>query len=650
MKLAKKTACVCAGILAAGCQSVGRSERVGVFREVAAQFDRQVVPFLAEYCHQCHGSERPRADVNFESIEAGTTLARDGALWDRVAEALSTGMMPPEKRPQPPDEARREVVRILDAGRELRLAAVKPEAGRVTVRRLNRAEYNNTVRDLLGVTFQPAADFPLDDSGYGFDTIGDVLSVSPLLAEKYLDAAERITAEVVKRETGESADRGRGNAGALRSDPTPRAYLFTCDHEGEAHARSCAERVLKPFARRVFRRPPTREEVARLTRLVDMARENGDSFERGVELAAQAALVSPHFLFRVERDRGGGSAHRLSPFELATRLSYFLWSSMPDDELLDLAEQGRMRNPRVLRAQVQRMLRDSKSRAFAEDFGGQWLEIRNLAIVDPDPTRFPSFNNVLRAAMAEETTRFVEHVVRENRPITDFIDADYTFLNGSLAMHYGIEGVSGDEFRRVALDTDQRGGVLSHASVLTVTSYPTRTSPVLRGLWVLENLLDAPTPPPPPNVPSLEDAKVDTAASLRERLEAHRADPSCASCHDRIDPLGFGLENFDAIGAWRDTEADRPIDNSGTLPGGERFAGPVELKRVLLERKHEFARCLAEKMLTYALGRGLEPYDEPTVRAIVRSVENDGYGMATLVYEIVRSLPFQQRRREAEDP
>ena len=369
-------------------------------------------------------------------------------------------------------------------------------------------------------------------------------------------------------------------------------------------------------------------------------------------------LVSPHFLFRVELDdlvrvepddraHGDAPAQTINDFELATRLSYFLWNTMPDDELFALAEKTALRNPGELEKQVRRMLADAKSRALVDQFAAQWLHLRSLEIVSPNPKQFPAFDPDLRAAMRRETEECFAHVIREDRSVLELLDADYTFVNERLAAHYGIAGVSGEEFRQVSTAGTPRGGLLTQASILTVTSNPTRTSPVKRGRWVLEQLLGAPPPPPPPNVPELKENAVDSTASLRVRMEQHRANVSCAACHARMDPLGFGLENFDAIGAWRDKDGETPIDASGTLPSGDSFNGPIELKGVLRARAGQFRRCLAEKMLTYAIGRGVERYDRRAIAGITRAIEADGDKFSRLVLAIVESQPFQMRRATA---
>jgi hypothetical protein len=381
---------------------------------------------------------------------------------------------------------------------------------------------------------------------------------------------------------------------------------------------------------------------------------DGESFERAIQIAVEAVLVSPHFLFRVELDSRPRSAPTAGPpargfepigdYEVASRLSYFLWSSMPDEELFRLAGEGKIRSPEAVAAQARRMLLDPRARALVENFGGQWLQIRNLRSFTPDRERFPHFDEPLREAMFRETELFLAEVIREDRNILDLIDADFTYVNERLARHYGIKGVVGPEFRRVRLDGPERGGLLTHASVLTVTSNPNRTSPVKRGRWVLEQILGAPPPPPPPEVTALkEERAVETAVSVRRRMEQHRAQASCAVCHNRLDPLGFGLENYDGVGTWRDTEAGAPVDASGTLPSGESFRGPGELKAILKARRREFARCLTEKMLTYALGRGLEESDRCAVDRIVKDLESRGYRFSVLAQGIASSDPFLKR-------
>jgi hypothetical protein len=414
------------------------------------------------------------------------------------------------------------------------------------------------------------------------------------------------------------------------------------------HESWCALKNISAVAQRAFRRPVAREELIPYVAVMARAQKAGESFDEALAVALQALLVSPDFLFRLEQDRAamtaGAQAVPVGEHELASRLSYFLWSSMPDAELRRLADRGMLRRPGVLEAQVRRMLLDRRSSALVEEFGGQWLQFRALESVAPDREKFPSFDNYLRLSMRNETMLFFEHIVREDRSILEFLDAKYTYLNERLARHYGVNGVTGPTFRRVDLTDGQRGGVLTQASVLTVSSYATRTSPVLRGRWVLDNLLDAPPPDPPAGVPALDEKAVGQTASLRQQMEAHRANPTCASCHRRMDPLGFGLENYDAIGAWRAMDGKFAIDPKGELPDGRIFHQPSELRTILLQDRQDFSRALSSKLMIYALGRGLERHDKPTIRGIVSRLPQHDYAFSGLVLEIVKSLPFQMRR------
>ncbi|HWE38468.1 MAG TPA: DUF1592 domain-containing protein [Isosphaeraceae bacterium] len=739
-------------------------------------FGKDVAPLLAKYCAGCHDAKKPRGGIDLTSYKDAGAVARDRKAWERVFDQLEGRDMPPADRPQPTEPEYETLTRWLKAELDASGCNGKRDPGRVTLRRLNRNEYNNTIRDLVGLDLRPADDFPSDDVGYGFDNIGDVLSLPPILMERYLSAAEKVAekaivadpkAEVPVKvwkgaEIGGGSDFNDGAARALNSEgevgvshqllkngtyfvrvrafgqqagpeparmaikldgktikavevkakaeapgtytvrikahagarrfaaaflndyykpddpdpkkrdrnliveslelrgptdgpPTPlpashRAILFRMP-KSESDRRECARAILKKFADRAYRRPATVEEVDRLLVVFDLAERDHERFERGIQLAVEAALVSPYFLFKVEVDRRRGNrgatpgVAALSDYELASRLSYFLWSSMPDDELFELARKKELGKPEVLASQARRMLKSPKAHALAENFAGQWLQTRNLKVVNPDKGRFPAFDDALRAAMARETELFVRAIVAEDRSVLDFLDADFTFVNERLAKHYGIEGIKGDEFHRVGLKDGRRGGVVTMASVLTVTSNPTRTSPVKRGKWILEQLLGAPPPPPPPDVPDLKE-QGPLSGTLRQRMEQHRANALCASCHAKMDPLGFGLENFDAVGAWRDKDGESTVDPSGTLPNGQAFAGPAELKKVLKARGAEFERCLAEKLLTYALGRGLESSDRCAVDAIVADLKKADHKVSGLVAAIVTSDPFRFRRLE----
>ena len=431
-------------------------------------------------------------------------------------------------------------------------------------------------------------------------------------------------------------------------DTPSRQRIFVCRPAGEADAEPCAQEILGTLARRAYRRPVTDADIDTLLQFYRSGYGEG-GFERGIQEGLARLLVSPQFLFRIERDPAqlaDGGVYAISDLELASRLSFFLWSSIPDDELLAIAADGKLRDPGVLGAQVRRMLADPRAAALARNFGGQWLYIRNLQAVDPDASAYPEFDDNLREAFQRETELFIESQMRDDRPLTELLTADYSYLNERLARFYGVRNVYGAHFRRVPLRDPNRAGLLGHGSVLTVTSYATRTSPVVRGKYLLDNILGAPPPPPPPNVPALEDAAGDghEPASIRELMATHRRSPACATCHLRMDPLGFALENFDGIGRWRDMDGPTPIDASGVLPDGTAFDGPVEFREALLDRSGEFVRTFAEKLLTYALGRPVQHYDIPAVRSILRDAAAEDHRWSSLVLGIVESPPFRMRR------
>ena len=430
------------------------------------------------------------------------------------------------------------------------------------------------------------------------------------------------------------------------TEPGSRKRILVCNPS--AGGAPCIERIITTLARRAYRRPVTPVDVAGLMKVARRLLERGLAGEQAVKNALVAMLVSPDFLFRIERDpRNSAAVRQLTGIELASRLSYFLWSSMPDEELLALGETGKLSQTAIVDEQIRRMLADPRSAALADNFAGQWLETRNLDSIKPAPERFPEWTPELKEAMRTETALFFDAILRENRPASEFLDARYTFLNEALANFYGIPGVSGTEFRRVELATDQRGGVLSHASVLAVSSYPTRTSVVIRGKYILENILGTPPPPPPANVPPIDEATTGELLSLRQQMERHRSDAVCASCHGKMDPLGFALENYNAIGKWRTADGKFPVDATGTLPDGSTFSGPAEMRSVLVRKLPLFTRCLTGKMLTYALGRALDSRDRPILSAIDRNWKAKQYRFQDLLFEVAHSLPFVSRRPEA---
>lgn len=735
-------------------------------------YDNDVKPLLDHYCFGCHNPEKNKGELSLNGYVSEQDIAMDRKIWLKVAHNLRNGEMPPPSKPQPTQEQRDMLVGWIES-EIFKCDCDKPDPGRVTIRRLNRAEYNNTIRDLVGVDFSPADDFPTDDSGHGFDNIGDVLSLPPILLEKYLAAAEKILDQAIvadpmkvvvtemsvpSMEGGTRHDRigkflgttseiltsykfpaagdyvlkveafgqqagpepvrmafridGReirrfdvrsveGEPGTyqarFRAEPGSRkvavAFLNDCYDttsanrklrgdrnmvvfkiamEGplgiprelpETHKRiffkpyttetrmSVAREILGAFARRAFRRPVEPAEIDRLLKLVELAETNGDRFERGIQLALQAVLVSPRFLFRGEIQASPDDASKVQLIDehaLASRLSYFLWSTLPDAELTAEADKGSLRQN--LSTQVKRMMRDPKSQALVENFAGQWLQLRNLKLVAPDKKEFPDFDEALRLAMERETELLFGNIMREDRSILEFLDADYTFVNQRLARHYGLAPVDGDDFVRVSLKGTPRRGLLTHGSILTITSNPTRTSPVKRGKFILDNVLGTPPPPPPPEVPDLAEAKTgELTGTLRQRMEQHRQNPACASCHARMDPIGFGMENFDGIGAWRTDDGPVAIDSHGELVSGEKFAGPGELISVLLnKRRAEFVRCLSEKMLTYALGRGMEYYDKCALDEISAGLAKGDLKFSALIMQVVTSTPFQKRRGEGD--
>ncbi|MFE8603261.1 DUF1592 domain-containing protein [Archangium violaceum] len=499
------------------------------------------------------------------------------------------------------------------------------DPGRVTLHRLNRAEYDNTVRDLLGDTTRPARDFPADDHGYGFDNNADVLSLGPLLMEKYGAAAEK-----------------------LAEASWPRVRTCTPD---PADPLPCARLILEPFARRAWRRPVTPTEVDRLLAFLPLARAHGEGFDAGMKLALRAVLLSPHFLYRVELDPDPASTapHPLNAHELASRLSYFLWSSMPDEALLAAADAGTLRNPEELERQVRRMLADPKAEALVDNFAGQWLYTRALDELHPDPHLYP-FDDSLREAMRQETRLVFREFLLGDHPAKDLLDANFTYVNDRLARHYGLPPPGTSQMTRVDLSAHpERAGLFGQGSILAVTSHPDRTSPVKRGLWVLEQLLCKAPPPPPPNVEGLPPP-VDPSMGIKQRMARHSSDPTCSGCHQLMDPIGYGLENFNPVGAWRQKEevSGAQVDPSGELPGGVRFKDGVEL-RTLLESDPGLERCIAQHLLTYGLGRGPTSADACTLDDIASKARTSGGRLSDLILSVIRSEAFTSRGGEAED-
>jgi hypothetical protein len=742
------------------------------------------------YCDTCHFGPKARAGVNLETLDLAN-LDRNGALWEKVLRKLRSQEMPPPGAPRPDATTYDALVKAIDGERD-RLADVRPNPGRPTLHRLNRAEYANAIRDLLALEVDIVDLLPTDDAGYGFDNIGDVLTVSPSLLERYLLAAGKISRQAVgdtkmppayqtyaiphalrqddrmsevmpvgsrggtaidhrfpvdgEYEISVGLQRGRAEevlgtgrerkldlrlddqrlelftiaAGGRRANintPTgvvdpdanlkvrlpvkagthtlvatfqkdtviqegilfrPRAdaiqahfegvgsisvsgpfnaqgpgatpsrdKIFVCRPAERAEQQACAEKIIAGLARHAYRRPIAADDLPQLVALYKQGAETG-GFEAGVRLALQKILVSPEFLFRVELDPVGapaGSVHRVSDIELASRLSFFLWSSIPDEELLAVAERGGLSDPSMMERQVRRMLADPRSRSLVKNFVGQWLFLRNIPGMQPDVTAFNYFDDNLREALSKETELVVENEMRDDRSVVNLLKTDYTFVNQRLAEHYGIQDIYGNEFRRIAVTDSKRQGLLGHASLMAVTSYPNRTAPTIRGKWVLEQLLGTPPPPPPANVPALKEEAGGKVLTMRARMEEHRTSPQCAVCHRIMDPIGFALENFDGLGKWRDAYVDSndgAIDSSGVLPDGTPFDGPVGLRDILVGKKRDvFVENFTERLLTYALGRGVEEYDRPIIRKIAREAAPDDHRWSSIIFSIVKSKPFQ---------
>jgi mono/diheme cytochrome c family protein len=768
-------------------------------RAAAAPAPADQRALVDKYCVSCHSDRTKTAGL---SLERGsiTGIESHPDVWEKVIRKVRAGMMPPPGMPAPDPAARRTLVSWLETRLD-QSARTSPDPGRPLVHRLNRAEYENAVRDVLALEVDAATLLPPDDSSSGFDNNADVLGVSPVLLESYLTAAERVSAlalgdpntpptgELFRVKQDESQDRHvpglplgtvgglliertlpldgeyqfqvrlfRTNLGTMRgleyeqqleisvdgtrvhlasfggnkeisdssenptttgdnvdgrftarvplkagphkiavaflqkpqalntrrlqnyvrsssdtidfsgyphideiilsgpfnatgSGDTPsRRRILVCRPATVAEEEPCARRILSTLARRAYRGDVTAADTDALLTFFRRGRQDGGRFEAGLDLALRRMLASPKFVFRVERDPQGaapGRPYQLRDLELASRLSFFLWSTVPDDELLDLAAAGRLSQPATLERQVRRMLASPKAQAIADNFGGQWLQLRNLRNKQPNSHEYPDFDDNLRVALQTETEMFFSSVLREDRSILELMTADYTFLNERLAHHYGIPGIYGSHFRRVTLTDETRRGLLGKGAILMVTSHAHRTSPVLRGKWVLENVLGAPPPPPPDVVPPFdEEAGAAKPKSVRERMENHRRNPACASCHRMIDPAGLALENFDGVGAWRTRDGGTrgtPVDASGQLVDGTNINGVIELRQALLRQPDTFVRTVTEKLMVYALGRGLTGTDMPAVRTVVREASRDNYRFSSLILGIVRSVPFRMR-------
>lgn len=604
------------------------AEHAAARAKALAVFKDEIRPFLDTHCVRCHGQKKRKGDVTFEYAvkDPGSVAFRN--LWQHAALVTKAHEMPPEKEEKQPTDAER--ARFLAwIGTVKQLSPKDP--GHFVIRRLNKREYGNTLHDLFGVDPALAADLPEEVYGAGYAN-----TISPLLMEQYLAIAN----EVLERLTAASGKSASSQQRQWLGEPPAT----------RAQEPAAVKQLARSMARRAYRRPASEAEIEVLTSVFTLARDKGRSYTEAVRLMLKAVLVSPQFLF-ITPDAPTDPTQeivRLGDHQLASRLSYLLWSTMPDAELAALADAGKLSDPAVLAQQTKRLLAAPRARAFFDGFGAQWLGLDKIAQKTFDAAKYPQMTPELRTAMYEEGRLLFESIVRENRSVLGFIDADYTFLNETLAKHYGMEGkVSGSEMRKVVLTDHNRGGILTMPGVLANSSFPNRTSPVNRGVWVLEQVLGEHVPPPPPNVPTLEkqDQKKVANLTLRQRTELHRTDPVCASCHQVLDPIGFGLENFDAIGRWRDRDdAGLAIDATGELPGNKRFTAPHELKSIIAGRVDDLSRNLAGRMLAYALCRQLEGYDEVVVDQLAKTIAKDGHRMQSLVVAVVTSYPFTHRR------
>jgi len=601
----------------------------------AQDYEKDIRPILVKYCNNCHSSEKKKGDIDLEQIAQKADVEKHAGLWQGVSERVRKFEMPPEGSKMPSQDERKKLADWSAALGAKKLASdcksIANDAnqnfykGHVMSRRLTRAEYDNTVRDLVGIDVKPASAFPTDGSGgEGFDTIGDALFTSPIHIEQYLAAAEKILDAVWK-------------------DPAAKKRILVAE-QGK-NPREAAAAIVRAFADRAFRRPASDAEIEKLLTVFDSATKRGVNFDAAIRQPLKGVLISPHFLFLVEPEGEKDGIIPLADFPLAARLSYFLWASMPDAELFALAKSGKLGTDDELKKQVRRMLKDPKSRGFAEAFATQWLDLRPLGTTaKPDAAKFPEFDDALAVAMREEVVLLFDHILRDDHSVLEIVDADYAFVNDRLAKLYGLPKVDGSQMRKVTLPDRTRGGAITSAAVLTTTSYPLRTSPVLRGKWVLEEVLGSKVPPPPPNVPELpKDESTAKGLTFRQQLEVHRKKAECAACHARMDPLGFGLENFDPIGRWRTDVGGVKVDATGEVPGGAKFAGPAELKQLVLKRKGEYIWTLSRKMLSYALGRQLYPFDQCVIDDAAKALMANENKPSAMIEKIVLSYPFRHR-------
>ncbi len=604
-------------------------------RENPLSFDRNISGLLRKYCYRCHNEDEPNGGVDLQSHSNPRMIAADPLTWQTALELIRAGEMPPEDARQPTDEERDLIAQFIEMTvREFDCAAPR-DPGSPIIRRLNRVEYDRSIFYLTGLDLRLADEFPEDAISFGFRNIAQSLTLSPLQVEQYFAAARRVVDAILRSAQADS-------------EPERNAYrkLFFIDAEQAGDERTAARRIVRRFATRAFRRDVDDAFEEKLLSLYDAIREKGEPHEAAVGHVLTAVLISPRFLMRSEVQRPDVEGpYRVDDFDLASRLSFFLWSAPPDEKLLELARSGQLGEPKALDEQVRRMLADPRSDALVENFFGPWLQIDAVATHRVDAEAFPDFDDQLHKSIRDEPQWLLAHLIREDRPLSELIDADYTFVNESLARLYEIQGGSGKQLQKVSLTDRRRGGLLTTAAILMAQSDPGRTNVPRRGNFIAAAILGTAPPPPPADVPELPgDEETAKTLTLRERFEAHRSDPQCSSCHVKIDPLGFALENYDAIGRWRETEVGKPIDASGELPDGRTFNGPIELKDILLENKDELTRVLARQLLIYALGRGPMLGDDCVIDDAVAAAREENYRFSSVVRTIVHSYPFLHTR------
>ncbi|MEX2566340.1 MAG: DUF1592 domain-containing protein [Cyclobacteriaceae bacterium] len=628
----------------------------GVKAQGTLDYNKDIIPVLKQNCYSCHNVGNPKGGVNLEKYEEEGRIVKDGQLWLKVVDQIKSKEMPPSNKPSL-NEADYHLL-VEGIGGILMKSLEKRTPGKVVIRRLSHTEYHFTILDLTGVNFDARNRFPTDGSGgSGFDNQGGALFFTPLKMERYYDAAEEIITAIYQ----DPKKWGKLVPVTYRQNIWQRLVnwfmpLVYPKFKPLNPPQKAAEKVIVPFASKAFRRLVKVEEKEKLVHLFSTIYDSNEGlsnpqrFDLSLSEVFKAILISPSFLYKMEEEPEGPDPVPLGDFELASRLSYFLWSSMPDEQLFQLAIEGSLQDTTVLKREIIRMMEDSKSDRFATSFVSQWLGINKLK--DPnaplaDLKKFPEFTQDIRNAMFEETTSYFHHVLTKSKNFLDLIQSDYSFLNEELADYYGIAGVKGKHFQKVGLSTENRGGFLGMGSVLAVTSLPTRTSPVLRGKWVLEEILGTSPPPPPPDVAELpEDEGLHEELGLKALLERHRSDPACQSCHEKMDPLGLGLENFDADGKWRESYGQVPIDPSGIMATGETFDGPGELKRLLVDEKEKFARNLSTKFLSFAVGRSMTFSDETAIRELTQVLLEDNFRPDTFIASLVSSYPFRMKIKD----